>query len=169
MRNQLVLVAIVFFAGTLVYGQQSAPANPPDGQGAQPGQKQAAMSPELAELTNMLDAKIHGEWEAIKNKDQKAYGEYLTDDFIGVEADREGERYKWKAQAELQESAVTDYQLSFLKVTPLCAEAAFVRYEVFVKFPPKSVVHFEKLLIGEVWVKRDGQWKVMHYQETKVR
>jgi hypothetical protein len=117
----------------------------------------------------MFDAKIKGEWEAIKKRDQKAYGEFLTDDFIGVEADREGERYKWKAQMELQDSAVTDYQLSFLKVTPLCSEAAFVRYEVFIQFPPKSVVRFEKLLIGEVWVKRDGQWKVMHYQETKVK
>ena len=50
-----------------------------------------------AELTNLFDAKIKAEWEAIKNRDQKAYGELLTDDFIGVEADREGERYKWKA------------------------------------------------------------------------
>ena len=117
----------------------------------------------------MLDERIKGEWEAIKHKDQKAYGEFLTDDFIAVEADGNGERYKWKALSELQISAVTDYTLSFLKVTPLCADAAFVRYEVFVRFPPKSVVKFEKILVGEVWVKRDGVWKSMHYQETRVK
>ena len=64
---------------------------------------------------------------------------------------------------------VTDYTLSFFKVTPFCADAAFVRYEVFIKFPPKSIVPFEKILVGEVWVKREGQWKVLHYQETKVK
>lgn len=144
--------------GGFVFGQQ-----PPG------GTSQPAKSTEQAELTNLLDAKIKAEWEAIKKKDQKALGELLTEDFVGVEADREGERYKWKALAELQESAVTDYALSFLKVTPLCADAAFVRYEVFIRFPPKSIVPFEKILVGEVWVKRDGQWKSMHYQETRVK
>jgi hypothetical protein len=144
--------------GTSLFGQQ------PQG-----GTSQPTKSADQAELTNMFDAKIKGEWEAIKKRDQKAYGEFLTDDFIGVEADREGERYKWKALMELQESAVTDYTLSFLKVTPLCSEAAFVRYEVFIRFPPKSAVPFEKILVGEIWVKREGQWKVMHYQETKVK
>jgi hypothetical protein len=54
-------------------------------------------------------------------------------------------------------------------VTSLGPEAAFVRYEVFIKFPPKSLVPFEKLLVGEVWVKREGQWKALHYQETRVK
>jgi len=121
------------------------------------------------ELVDLMDGKIKAEWDAIKNKDPKALGALLTDDFIGVEADREGERYKWKALAELQNSAVTDYTLSFLKVTQLCADAAFVRYEVFIRFPPKSTVRFEKIMVGEVWVKRDGAWKSMHYQETRVK
>ncbi|MGB9432558.1 MAG: nuclear transport factor 2 family protein [Candidatus Acidiferrum sp.] len=158
MPNYIGLACVAVLLGTLVLGPQ------PQG-----GSSEPSKSSDQVELTNMFDAKIKAEWEAIKKRDQKAYGEFLTDDFIGVEADREGERYKWKAQMELQDSAVTDYQLSFLKVTPLCSEAAFVRYEVFINFPPKSVVRFEKLLIGEVWVKRDGQWKVMHYQETKVK
>jgi hypothetical protein len=137
----------------------------------QPASKTAELPKSTApqELIDLLDARIHSEWQAIKNKDQKALGELLTDDFIGVEADREGERYKWKALSELQESAVTDATLSFLKVTQLCSDAAFVRYEVFVRFPPKSTVKFEKILIGEVWVKRDGVWKSMHYQETRVK
>lgn len=158
MRNYFACAGAVLLLGSWVFGQQ------PQG-----GTSQPTKSTELAELTNLFDAKIHGEWEAIKHKDQKAYGEFLTDDFIGVEADREGERYKWKALSELQESTVTDYTLSFLKVTPLCSEAAFVRYEVFIRFPAKSAVRFEKILVGEVWVKREGQWKVLHYQETKVK
>ena len=141
--------------GGFVFGQQ--PQSPPT--------KPSAPD----EFTNLLDAKIKAEWRAIKGKDQKAYGDLLADEFVGVEADGNGERYKWKALSELQQSAVNDFTLSFLKVTSLCADVAFARYEVFIKFPPNSTVRFEKLLIGEVWVKRDGQWKALHYQETRVK
>ena len=158
MRNNIGVACAAFLLGSFVFGQQP-----------QEGANQPPKSTGAAELTNLFDAKIKAEWEAIKHKDQKAYGELLTDDFVGVEADGGGERYKWKALSELQESAVTDYTLSFLKVTPLCPDAASVRYEVLVKFPTKSAVRFEKVLVGEVWVKRAGQWKELHYQETRVK
>jgi hypothetical protein len=159
MRHRAAWVAALLLAACTAFGQEPAAKSPAENK--KPGSE--------AELTNLFDAKIKAEWEAIKKRDQKALGELLTDDFIGVEADGEGERYKSKALRELQESAVTDYTLSFLKVTPLCADAAFVRYEVFITFPPKSAVRFEKILIGEVWVKRTGQWKELHYQETRVK
>jgi hypothetical protein len=159
MRNSWTrLFAILFVGGGVAFAQQ------PPGNTAP-----AADSKEQAELGNLFESKIRAEWEAIKHKDQKAYGDLLTEDFIGVEADREGERYKWKAVSELQASNVAEYTLSFLKVNSLCPDATVIRYEVFLKFPPKSIVPFEKILVGEVWVKRDGQWKVLHYQETKVK
>jgi len=158
MWNRSAWPCAVFLLGWYAFGQQPQGAtNPP------------AKSRAEAELTNLLEAKIKAEWEAIKAKDQKAYGELLAEDFVGVEADGNGERYKWKALSELQQSAITDYTLSFLKVTPLCPDAAFARYEVFIKFPPQSLVKFEKILVGEIWVKRDGQWKALHYQETRVK
>jgi len=128
-----------------------------------------AASAAPAELTSLFDAKIHAEWEAIKKKDKKALGELLDEDYVAVESDREGERYKWKVLNELDRSSVTDYTLSFLKVTPLNPNAAFVRYEVFLRFPPGSAQRFLKVLVGEVWVKRSGQWKALHYQETAVK
>ena len=158
MRRYLGWACATFMLGGFVFGQQ------PQG-----GNSQPTKSKEETELTNLFDAKIKAEWEAIKKKDQKALGELLTEDFVGVEADRNGERYKWKVLSELQDSLVADYTLSFLKVTSLCPDTAFVRYEVFIKFPAKSVVPFEKILVGEIWVKRDGQWKSMHYQETPVK
>ena len=165
MRKYIVLPCAALLFGFSYWGQQpsqtqSSPAN----QAPQPAKSSAD-----SELTNLLDAKIKAEWEAIKTKNAKALGPLLTDDYVAVEADREGERYKWKVLNELQQSLVADYTLSFLKVTKLCQEAAFVRYEVFIKFPPKSLVPFEKLLVAEVWVNRDGQWQSMHYQETKVK
>jgi len=56
-----------------------------------------------------------------------------------------------------------------LKVTPLGPEAAFVTYEVTMEFPPKSVVRYSRVLVGEVWVQRQGEWKELHYQETHVK
>ena len=158
MRNYLATACAAFMLGCSAFGQQPQSGTNEPGKSAAP-----------AELTNLLDAKIKAEWEAIKNKDQKAYGDLLAEDFVAVEADGGGERYKWKALSELQQSAVTDYTLSFLKVTTLGSDAAFVRYEVFIRFPPKSTVRFEKILVGEIWVKREGQWRALHYQETRVK
>ncbi len=158
MRTYFAWACATFVLGCPVFGQQ------PQG-----GTSPPARSTAQADLTNLLDAKIKAEWQAIKSRDQKAYGELLADDYIAVEADGRGERYKWKVLSELQQSTVTDYTLSFLKVTTLSSDAAFVRYEVFIRFPPKSTVPFEKILVGEIWVKRDGQWKALHYQETHVK
>jgi hypothetical protein len=158
MRNVLALACAALAMACFVFGQNQ-----------QGTASQTAKPAAPSELTNLLDARIKAEWEAIKAKDQKAYGNLLTEEYVAVEADGGGERYKWKALSELQESAVADFTLSFLKVTPLCTDAAFARYEVFVKFPPKATVRFEKILVGEIWVKREGQWKALHYQETRVK
>lgn len=157
MQNYSALLSAAFVLVCYIYGQQAS------------GAHQASKSADHADVTNLLDGKIKEEWEAIKNKNQKAYGELLTDDYVAVESDGNGERYKWKALSELQQSLVADYTLSFLKVSTLCPDTALVRYEVFIKFPPKSTVKFEKILVGEVWVKRDDRWKALHYQETRVK
>jgi hypothetical protein len=120
-------------------------------------------------LKDMFEAKIKTEWEAIKNKDKKAYGDLLADDYEGVELDGQGERTKIQALNELADSNVANYTLWGYKLIPLEADAAFAIYEVTIQFPPRSVVRFSRLYIGELWVKRDGQWKVLHYQETHVK
>jgi hypothetical protein len=121
------------------------------------------------ELTDLFDAKIHAEWDAISKKDKKALGDLLDDDYVAVETDREGERFKWKVLSEMDRSSVTGYTLSMLKVSPLGPDAVFVRYEVFMRFPKGSPQPFLKVLVGEVWRRRDGEWKALHYQETAVK
>ena len=158
MGNKFVLACAALVLGGFAFRQKP-----------QATTSQAAPPAAPSKLTNVLDAKIKAEWQAIKDKDQKAYGDLLTEEYVAVEADGGGERYKWKALNELQDGFVADFTLSFLKVTPLCTDSAFARYEVFIKFPPKAAVRFEKILVGEIWVKRDGQWKALHYQETRVK
>jgi hypothetical protein len=120
-------------------------------------------------LKETFEAKIKVEWEAVTNKDKKAYAELLADDYQGVEADGRGERNRIQALNELANGNVSSYTLWGYKLIPLGSDAAFVIYEVTMQFPPKSVVRFSRVYITELWVKRGGQWKELHYQETHVK
>jgi hypothetical protein len=120
-------------------------------------------------LKDMFESKIKTEWEALKNKDKKTYGDLLADDYQGVEVDGKGERNKLQAVNELADQNVFKYTLWGTKVMPLGSDAAFVIYESTIQFPPKSALHVSRVYITELWVKRDGQWKEVHYQETHVK
>jgi hypothetical protein len=120
-------------------------------------------------LKNTFEAKIKVEWDALKNKDKKAYSDLLADDYQGVEVDGRGERTKIQAVAELADTNVFDYKLFGLKVIPLGQDATFVIYESTMQFPPKSVIRYSRVYITELWVRRAGQWKEVHYQETHVK
>jgi hypothetical protein len=120
-------------------------------------------------LKDMFESKIKVEWEALKNKDKKSYAELLADDYQGVEVDGRGERTKIQALNELADTNVFNYTLWGLKLIPLGPDAAFVIYESTMQFPPKSQIRFSRVYITELWVKRAGQWKELHYQETHVK
>ena len=162
MRNFLVFACVV--GVTAIAGAQQPAPQSKSGESRQPGSVSADSA-----LKEMFEAKIKAEWEAIKNKDKKTYGELLADDYQGVEVDTQGERTKIQALNELQNGNVFNYTMWGFKFIPLCSDAAFVIYEVTLQFPPKSVVHFSRVYITELWVKRDGQWKELHYQETHVK
>ena len=122
-----------------------------------------------SDLKNFFQAKIKAEWEALKNKDKKAYGALLADDYQGVEVDGRGERTRLQAINEVAEGNVYDYTLWGFKLIPLGPDAAFLIYEVTLQFPPRSAVRYSRVYITELWVKRGGEWKELHYQETHVK
>ena len=122
-----------------------------------------------ARLKDLFESEIKAEWEAIKNKDKNAYGNLLADDYQGVEVDGKGERTKIQALNELADTNVSNYTLWGFKLIPLGPDAALVIYEVTMQFPPKAQVRYSRVYISELWVKRAGQWKELHYQETHVK
>ena len=141
------------------------PSTPPKPGGSHPTSATSADG----SLKDLFESKIKAEWEALKNKDKKAYAALLADDYEGVEVDGQGERNKLQAVNEMAETNVFNYTLWGYKLIPLGPDAAFVIYEVTVQFPPKSVVRYSRVYITEVWVKRGGEWKELHYQETHVK
>jgi len=128
-----------------------------------------APSPAKSVLTALLEANIKTEWDAFERKDKKAYSDLLADDFVAVEDDGQGMRTKNTAAGEIDRSVIDKYYLFALKVIPLNADAALVTYELTMQFPREAQVRLKRVLVSEVWVKRDGQWKERYYQETRVK
>jgi len=122
-----------------------------------------------ANLSDFFQSRLKAEWDALKNKDKKAYAALLANDYQGVEVDGRGERNKIQAVNEVADGNVYEYTLWGFKMIPLDADAAFLIYEVTVQFPPRSSVRFSRVYITELWVKRAGEWKELHYQETHVK
>jgi hypothetical protein len=177
MRNCLLFFCILVlrsFAFTQQPAVQPPPAQPPSaqqppmpsafGEDVKPGDN----SPE-ARLRRMWESKIEDEWQAIKNKDRKAYGDLLADDYLGVEIDGKGEKNKVHATEELLESNIFNYSLWGFKLIPAGPDAVLLIYEVNMRFPPKAQVRFSRVYVSELWLKRAGQWKEVHYQETHVK
>jgi Domain of unknown function (DUF4440) len=157
------LVAFIAGLTSLALAQQPAAPSP-----AHEGQPSSSVSADSG-MKDMFESKIKAEWEALKNKDKNAYAELLADDYQGVEVDGKGERDKLQALNELAESNVFNYTLWGYKFTPLGSDAAFVIYEVTMQFPPRSQIRLSRVYVTELWVKRGGEWKELHYQETHVK
>ena len=131
--------------------------------------KQSSAASTQPEVKDVLESKVKSEWDAFKNRDKKAYADLLSDDFIAVEDDGDGARNKTHAVNEVPASNVRNYSLAFFKFIPLAPDAAFVTYEITMEFSPKAAVRYKRVLVTEIWIKRDGQWKARHYQETRVK
>ncbi|MGD0790471.1 MAG: DUF4440 domain-containing protein [Terriglobales bacterium] len=162
MRDGFVFVCIAWLTA-LALAQK--PAAPPKTGESRPSGSVSADSG----LKDMFGAKIKVEWEALKKKDKKGYAELLADDYQGVEVDGRGERNKIQAVNELANTNVYNYTLWGFKLIPLGPDAALAIYEVTMQFPPKAQVRYSRVYISELWVKRAGQWKELHYQETHVK
>jgi hypothetical protein len=108
---------------------------------AKPPQAEQSTGADSA-LQKMFEAKIKAEWEALKNKDKKAYGDLLADDYQGVEVDARGERNKIQSINEVPNLNVTNYNLWGFKVTPLGIR---VRYLVIATGLAMSTYFFLRL------------------------
>lgn len=141
--------------------QQPSPSTTP----GNPADREASVT----KLKELLQANITTEWDAFKNRNKKAYNDLLADDFVAVEDDNQGMRTKAAAVSEIDRSVVNDYKLFAITVTPLDPHSALVTYELTLLFPPGAAVRFKRVMVSEIWIQRDGQWKERYYQETHVR
>ncbi len=164
MRNWILCACMALVPPSSALAQQAAAHDKPAA--SAPSKIVDAAQSKLAEL---LEGKVRAAWAAFQKKDKNAYGAFLTDDFQAVETDGEGERTKRQTLREVEHSMYTDYLLQLFQVQPLGPHYAFVTYESTMNFPKGSATRFRRVFIGELWTNRDGEWKMMRYQETQVR
>jgi len=155
------------YAGLLLLMTPFAAAQSP--QAAPKSAETVSAVPTASPLEAMFGEKVKTEWEAFKNRDKKAYSDLLAEDFAAVEDDNQGMRSKKAATDEIDRSVINSYNLFAVKATPLNDNAALVTYELTMLFPPKAIVRLKRVLVSELWLKRQGQWKLRYYQETRVR
>ena len=163
MRDWILCACIALAQPCYAFAQQPAVA---DKAAKSTPSKNATAQPKLADL---LEAKVRAAWAMFKEKNKDAYAEFLTDDFQAVEADGDGERSKARILREVEHSMYTDYLLQLFQVQQLGPNYAFVTYESTMQFPNGLATRYRRVFIGELWTKRDAQWKMVRYQETPVR
>jgi hypothetical protein len=163
MRNCILFACFALALPCSAFAQK--PAAPEKTPATAPSKNVDAAQSKLAEL---LEGKVRGAWTAFGKKDKNAYAVFLTEDFQAVESDGAGERTKVQTLREVEHVNYTDYLLQLFQVQPLGAHYAFVTYESTMQFPKTSGVRFKRVFIGELWTNRDGDWKMMRYQETPV-
>jgi uncharacterized protein (TIGR02246 family) len=163
MRIWILRTCIALSLACSAFAQQPGAAGKP----ARNAISQNKTAPE--NLTEMLEAKVKAAWATFMKKDKDGYAEFLTEDFQAVEADGDGERSKSQILREVEHSRYTDYLLQLFQVQQLGPDYAFVTYESTLKFLQGPATRYRRVFIGELWTDRDGQWKMVRYQETPVR
>src|SRR5438105_5026891 len=116
-----------------------------------------------------LEAKVREAWEDFKTKNKDAFAAILADGFTEAEEDGNGFRDAKAEVAEIDQFDLDKYTLTDFKVRPIGSDRALVTYMAEhsgrVAWQPRS----GQDSVGEVWVRRGKDWKVLHVQETKAK
>lgn len=111
---------------------------------------------------------IRKAWD-YKNKNKEAFARILTDDVIEVEEGAEAAHDRKATLAEMDEFNLQSVSLSDFHYRPIGSNGMLVRYSVeyTAQFGSESI--HNKSIIGELWEKTAGEWKLFYFQETKTK
>ena len=151
----LLLLAMVLPA-CLPAQRKGAPSMSEKTSGAEPSALTAAIRPRLLAI-----------WEHYKNQEVDAHNALLADDYQAVFPDGTLHNRKPTAQ-EIAQARMTAYTLVQVKAVPLASDAALVTYTAEVDGPSGGKIIHATYQVGEVWVKRAGEWKCRYYHGTPV-
>jgi len=117
----------------------------------------------ISELTEAISARLVAQWEAWKNQDAASNNAIIADNFDSFWPDSSRHVGKPTAQ-QMAEQPIAAYTPSQLRVVPAGADTALVTYFADIKTPGDNGAH--QMAVGEVWVKRSGQWFIRAYSGT---
>lgn len=117
------------------------------------------------DLTRILAARLREVWDAYQRLDAPAHNAILTDDYTAVHPDGSVHPRPPTAQ-EIAAAPIGDYSLTEVRAVPLGPDSALVNYLADVDVPSNGSPMRVKFVVGEIWLKRSGQWKCRYYQAT---
>jgi len=124
-----------------------------------------AQNVSIPDLTEAISARLLAQWDGWKNQDAASNNAIIAEDFNSFWPD--GSRHTGKPTAQqMSDQSITGYKLSQLRVVPVGADSALVTYFADVKTPGDNAF---QMAVGEVWVKRNGQWLIRGYSGTLIR
>ena len=120
-------------------------------------------------LTTELYRREIEAWEIFKRKDKQAYAEGIAEDVVGL--DLSGQRKDKAATVNDINSADawTDYEIRDFKAELIIPDVALIHYFATVSGLSAGQPFEVKFSIGEVMVRRGGQWLVRYYQNTAAK
>jgi len=99
----------------------------------------------------------------------EAFARILTDDIIEVEEGANGAHDKKTTLADIDGFNLVSYSLSDFHYRPIGSNGMLVRYNVEYTAKPADETTRNNSVIGEVWEKKAGDWKLFYFQETKIQ
>jgi hypothetical protein len=125
-----------------------------------------AQNVSIQEMTEAISARLVAQWEGWKNQDPAPNDVIIADDFHSFWPD--GTRHVGKPTAQqMSEQPISGYKLSHFRAVQVGADTALVTYFADIKTPGADVEFH--MAVGEVWVKRNGQWLIRAYSGTLIK
>ncbi|HWY07049.1 MAG TPA: nuclear transport factor 2 family protein [Candidatus Acidoferrales bacterium] len=125
-----------------------------------------AQNVSIQEMTEAISARLVAQWEGWKNQDPAPNDVIIADDFHSLWPD--GTRHVGKPTAQqMSEQPISGYKLSHFRAVQVGADTALVTYFADIKTPGADVEFH--MAVGEVWVKRNGQWLIRAYSGTLIK
>ena len=117
----------------------------------------------IPEMTDPIQARLLIQWEAWKRKDKPSNDAVIADDFQSIGPDGSRRLGKPPVQQMIDEP-ITAYKLSQFRVVPVGADTALVTYLADVTLPGDNPAFH--MAVGEVWMRRNGQWLIHAFSGT---
>jgi hypothetical protein len=154
------LVVACFLIAVVACAPQPSGNNTTSNTNATSEAKPAAM-PSEADII----AKEKASWDVVKKKDWAAFEKMVASDFVEILSD--GVHDRAQVLANLKDFDLTDVTYADWKFVPIDTDAALVTYSATMKGTYKGQpVPAGPYRLASAWVKRNGEWVTIYYQET---
>lgn len=135
-----------------------------------PAQKKENAGKSDNNLQALLEKRARAGWEAYKNRNKAAFTALVTEDYAAGLANGQGLHDLKTTLASMDQVTIESYTLSDFKLATLGPRTALLTYHATMRYKiGTGAVQEAKLYASDLWVKRAGEWKSMHYQETEVK